>query len=93
MIVSRSVRRLLLIIALCMIVILLSKSLLGKAVKNLSIAAEKKQHASSKRISLAVPAPAVSAAVEMPSSAAAADSSGIQTEASAVAADNISAGH
>ena len=83
------------IIALCMIVILLSKSLLGKAVKNLSIAAEQKQHASSKRASLAVSAPAlaVSAAVGMPSSAAAADSTGIQTESSAVAADKISAGH
>lgn len=79
--VSRSVRRILMIIALCMIVILLSKSLLGKAVKNLSIAADRKQHASNKRATLAVSAPAlaVPAPLEMPSSA--------------VAADKISAGH
>lgn len=42
---SRSVKRLVVILALAIVAILVSKSLLSKAAKNLSIEAEKKQQA------------------------------------------------
>jgi len=48
--ISRSAKRLLIIVALSVIVILVSKSLLSKAVKNLNIAAEKKLQAKSSKL-------------------------------------------
>lgn len=94
--VSRSVKRLMLIIVLSVIVILLSKSLLGKAVKNLSIAAEKKQHATGSRLvtlPVSAPALAVPTALEVSSSDVSAGSAVAEVESSAVAADGIVAGH
>jgi len=94
--VSRSVKRLMLIIVLSVIVILLSKSLLGKAVKNLSIAAEKKQHITSSKLATltaSAPALAVPTALEISSSDVSAGSAVTEVESSVVAADRISAGH
>lgn len=52
---SRSVKRLVVILALAIVVILVSKSLLSKAAKNLSIEAEKKQQAQLAKLRATLP--------------------------------------
>jgi len=59
--ISRSVKRLALFVVLAIAVILLSKALLGKAVKNLGIEAEKKQQAQAIKNSASLPVSAVAA--------------------------------
>lgn len=84
--ISRSLKRLAIIVVLAIIVILVSKSLLSKAAKNLSIEAEKKQQANMLKPA-AIPAesapvdeissaPALAGSIELPmqSSPAATDS-------------------
>jgi hypothetical protein len=71
---SRSVKRLIVIVVLAIGVILLSKSLLSKAVKNLSVAAEKKQQAKSDQSAKRLPESA--AAIVLPGSSAVADTAG-----------------
>ena len=83
---SRSLKRLVMIVVLAIIVILVSKSLLSKAAKNLSLEAEKKQQANMLKPA-AIPAesapvdeissaPALAESIELPmqSSPAATDS-------------------
>jgi len=93
--ISRNVKRLLLIIALSVIVILVSKSLLTRAVKNLSIAAEKKQQA---KIARQPPALAESTAEITPgleSSSVAVTTGSVNTsvESPPVAVENTSTVH
>jgi len=87
---SRSAKRLVLLLALAIFVVLLSKFLLGKAVKNLSIEAEKKQQARGAKNSAALPV----SAVEVTSAGADASSGASATapESAPVAAGNTSAG-
>jgi hypothetical protein len=70
--ISRNLKRLLLIIALSVIVILVSKSLLSKAVKNLTIEAEKKQLAKAGKLPARLPESAaeISSSLDMPTVAA-----------------------
>jgi hypothetical protein len=86
---SRSAKRLVLLVVLAIFVVLLSKSLLGKAVKNLSIEAEKKQHARAAKNSAALP---VSAAdVTSAGTDASSGASATEPESAPVAAGNTSA--
>ncbi|HUX91644.1 MAG TPA: hypothetical protein VMV48_13250 [Gallionellaceae bacterium] len=86
---SRSAKRLALLVVLSIFVVLLSKSLLGKAVKNLSIEAEKKQQARAAKNSAALPV----SAVEVTSAVAEASSGASATEPESApgAAGNTSA--
>lgn len=71
---SRSIKRLIVIVVLAIGVILLSKSLLRNAVKNLSVAAEKKQQAKSAQSAKRLPGSA--AVIVLPGSFAVADTAG-----------------
>jgi hypothetical protein len=55
---SRSIKRLAIILVVAIIVILVSKSLLSKTVKNLAIEAEKKQQANIAKLRATLPASA-----------------------------------
>jgi len=76
--ISRSLKRVVLIIALSVIVILVSKSLLSRAVKNLNIEAQKKQQAKIAMQRAALPQSAPS--VETSSSPAIADNASAPAE-------------
>lgn len=93
--ISRNVKRLLVIIALSLIVILVSKSLLSRAVKNISIAAEKKLQAKAARqpASLAESAAEMSLSLESSSSPVTMCIMGVTDASSPVAAENTSTIH
>lgn len=86
---SRSAKRMVLLVVLAIFVVLLSKFLLGKAVKNLSIEAEKKQQARAANNSAALPV----SAVEVTTAGADASSGAWATEpeSAPVAAGNTTA--
>jgi len=83
--ISRSVKRLALFVVLAIAVILLSKALLGKAVKNLGIEAEKKQQAQAIKNSASLPVSAVAVAATSASSAASTDALASAPESAPVA--------
>lgn len=83
---SRSVKRLVIIIALSVVVILVSKSLLSKALKNLNIASQKKQQAQTSKLPATLPESAP--ALEVSSSPVASGSIETLVESSPVAAEN-----
>jgi len=93
--ISRNVKRILVIIALSLIVILVSKSLLSRAVKNLSIAAEKKQQAKVTRQppTLAESAAEITPGLESSSVAITTGSVNAPAESPPVAVENTSTGH
>jgi hypothetical protein len=88
--ISRNVKRLLLIIALSVIVILVSKSLLTKAVNNLSIEAEKKLLAKAGKLPVRLPesAPAISSSLDISRSAVVAGNMSATSESSPVAVED-----
>lgn len=84
---SRSAKRLALLVVLAIFVVLLSKSLLGKAVKNLNLEAEKIQQARAAKNSAALP---VSAAKVTNASSGAVAS---VPESTPIAGENTATGH
>lgn len=85
----RSVKRLIVIVVLAIGVILLSKSLLSKAVKNLSVAAEKKQQAQSAQSAKRLPESAT--AIVLPGSSAVADTAGSGIQSAPLPSESSSA--
>lgn len=91
--ISRNVKRLLVIIALSMVIILVSKSLLTRAVKNLSVEAEKKQLENVSKLQTTLPqsAPSASSMLEQSSSSVAGGSMIILIESSPAFTEDASA--
>jgi hypothetical protein len=92
--ISRNVKRLLVIIALSLIVILVSKSLLSSAVKNLSIAAKKKQQVKVARLppTLAGSAAEITPGLESSSVPVTTGNMNTSAESSPVAVENTATG-
>lgn len=86
---SRSVKRLVVIIALAIVVILVSKSLLSKAARNLSIEAEKKQQAKAAKLPAAIPDSAP--AIDLASSPAPSDTIATDYQSAPVTTENSTA--
>jgi hypothetical protein len=91
--ISRNVKRLLVIIALSMVIIVVSKSLLSRAVKNLSVEAERKQLEKIGKLQTISPesAPAASSLLELSSSSVADGSINVLVESSPASVENASA--
>jgi hypothetical protein len=93
--ISRNAKRLIVIIALSLIVILVSKSLLSRTVKNLTIAAEKKQQAKVAKQAPALAGSAAEITAGLESSGVPATTGIMNTtvESSPVAVENTSTRH